>query len=620
MKRFFLYMISLCSMNALLSQPGTLDRSFGEGGKVVYSFDYEVSNTTALQSDGKILSGGRFLPPGGNGGFSITRFLSDGSIDVSFGNNGNVFTNVNNVESETIYGLVVLPDDRIVAAGYGYNGFTDDGEGNKEANYNVVVARYLPDGSPDVSFGDDGNVTYEFGGIEVVYAAAVQADGKIIIGGTSANFFNEPLELIEDFFLLRLLPDGRVDVSFGEGGMVRTNFEAYSNEDFLKTLTIQEDGKIIAAGKTAEIGGGTKYKFALARYNRDGSLDEGFGNKGKVVTDFGASSEEINDIALQEDGRIVVAGSVNRSLSLNTNMGLARYSTDGSLDNEFGTEGKVVVNFDGRSRGHSLLIQQDGKIIISGSAYVIPGNSDFALARCLSNGILDTEFGTEGKTTTDFDLYDNSYSSELQKDGKILLSGNAEDGGFPSFVLARYNSGDVDNNLVSQVKTWIEENGVSWQAQNGDKVAYYAVQASKTGSNFTDVKRVQQEAADDAQANKEKIYSYTISNAQANIYYRIRAALLNGRSAYSPVIYYRGNTSLITVYPNPVQNTFAVNGLNANEKSRLMISNISGNIMLTATSQKSETYNWNVSSLRPGKYVLTVQSGKTVRSVKFVKE
>ncbi len=307
MKNFIIVFITFLCINAAFSQPGTLDESFGEGGKVVTPFDVAAIKDIALQSDGKIVVGGGYVE-GTTIGFYITRYLQDGSIDFSFGDNGNVYTDVENVGAENIYGLVVLPDDKIVAAGYGSNGNTDDGEGNRWPNYNLAVARYLPDGSPDVSFGGDGNVTYDFGTIEVVYAVAVQADGKIIIGGTSANFFNEPLELIEDFFLVRLLPDGRVDESFGEGGTVKTNFEAGSNEDFIKTLTIQEDGKIIAAGRTAEIGGGTKFKFALARYNEDGSLDESFGTGGKVVTDFGANSEEINDIALQPDGKIVAGG------------------------------------------------------------------------------------------------------------------------------------------------------------------------------------------------------------------------------------------------------------------------------------------------------------------------
>ncbi len=257
MKNFIIVFITFLFINAAFSQPGTLDESFGEGGKVVTPFDVAAIKDIALQSDGKIVAGGVWATRG----FYLTRYLPDGSIDYSFGAEGNVFTDVENIGGESIYGLVVLPDDKIVAAGYGSNGNTDDGEGNRSPNYNLAVARYLPDGSPDVSFGGDGNVTYDFGTIEVVYAVAVQADGKIIIGGTSANFFNEPLELIEDFFLVRLLPDGRVDESFGEGGTVKTNFEAGSNEDFIKTLAIQEDGKIIAAGRTAEIGGGTKIQI-----------------------------------------------------------------------------------------------------------------------------------------------------------------------------------------------------------------------------------------------------------------------------------------------------------------------------------------------------------------------
>ncbi len=151
-------------------------------------------------------------------------------------------------------------------------------------------------------------------------------------------------------------------------------------------------------------------------------------------------------------------------------MGIARYNTDGSLDNVFGKDGKVTIYFESRSRGQSLLIQNDGKIIISGSAYIFTDNSDFAIARCLANGSLDAEFGIEGKTTTDISLYDNTYSSLLQQDGKIILLGQAYDGiNIANFAMVRYHGDPVENPVIAQLKTWLRNNTLGWYTSNNSK-------------------------------------------------------------------------------------------------------------------------------------------------------
>ncbi len=624
----YFFFAFLLFYNTTFSQPGTLDTHFGNNGIVITELNNAkgTSNTSIQQADGKIIAAGN----GGQGeevGFLLVRYLEDGTIDNSFGTYGYVITDFKDetyeyFESEQVYALAVQPDGKILAAGYGYHKLLVDEDGSVTAFYDIIIARYLPNGNPDSSFGTYGKVVADFSLLEKTSAMQLASDGKIILGGSSAPLPGEPLDRNWDYFLARFNNDGTVDTEFGDNGKVVTDFQNLYYEH-INSLALQEDGKIVAGGLHKPTRLGANQKFAIARYNEEGSLDASFGDSGKVITDLSSRAEEIRSIAIQDDGKIIAVGAANVFYFIESDMAVARYNTNGTLDTEFGDDGKVIIKFDElASIAEKVLLQSDGKIILAGNSYSGDELVDFGLARCLSDGSLDETFGENGKTVTPLGQYDDANSALLQKNGKIVIVGTTTSDviGDYHISLAGYNGDRTDNQLITEVKSWVEENGISWQAQNVDKVAYYAVQASKTGSNFTEVKRVQVEAADNAEANKERIYNYTISNAQANIYYRIRAALLNGKFVYSPVIYYGGRQSLLTVYPNPVKNTFLIKGLNAKENSRLMISNLSGNVMLTATSQNSATYNWNVSSLRPGRYVLTVQSGKTVSTLKFIKE
>jgi uncharacterized delta-60 repeat protein len=222
--------------------------------------------------------------------------------------------------------------------------------------------------------------------------------------------------------------DGDLDVTFGIGGEVTTAF--LGGNDYAFALALQSDGRIVAAGGTSLVNG-PPAGFAVARYNPDGSLDNGFGSGGKVITAYSAGASAV---AIQPDGKILVAGG-----SL-----LVRYNTDGSLDPTFGSGGKVIrPGFGGFSI--SLLLQADKKIVAVGTMFT-PG--DFALVRYNTDGSLDPTFGSGAIVTTDFSGRDDeAYASALQSDGKIIAAGRTTttvgDSGF--FALARYNTdGSLD--------------------------------------------------------------------------------------------------------------------------------------------------------------------------------
>ena len=139
-------------------------------------------------------------------------------------------------------------------------------------------------------------------------------------------------------------------------------------------MALQPDGKLVVAGDSDA-------NFALARYNSDGSLDAGFGTGGKVITSFGGT-DQASAVILQPDGKIVVAGQTDTGVSID--FALARYMPDGSLDGAFGSGGRVTTNFIGNSDdlGSAVALQSDGKIVVGGTS-----DDNFALARYTPEGV-----------------------------------------------------------------------------------------------------------------------------------------------------------------------------------------------------------------------------------------
>ena len=246
----------------------------------------------------------------------------------------------------------------------------------------------------------------------------------------------------QDFAIARYNADGSLDPGFSSDGMTTTDFAG--GNDQARSVAIQSDGKIVVAGYAAV---GSATDFALARYNGDGSLDPGFAG-GKVTTDFGSTFNQAFAVAVQADGKIVASG-----LALIGGVdvfAVARYNADGSLDTSFSSDGKVTtafgVSFD-QSLAQAIALQPDTKIIAVGYA-ILSGAGNFALARYNSDGSLDTSFDGDGKVTTLIGTGAHAYACALQPDGKLVAGGFANIGsGHPfDFALARYNTdGSLDS-------------------------------------------------------------------------------------------------------------------------------------------------------------------------------
>jgi len=285
-------------------------------------------------------------------------------------------------------------------------------------------------GDLDPGFGTGGKVTTALhGAFDRANALAVQADGKLVAAGMGFGV---------DFALARYNPDGSLDSSFGTGGTVTTDF--FGSNDEANALVVQADGKLVTAGETMTEA--SDIDVALARYNPDGSLDSSFGTGGKVTTDFAGGFDQANALVMQADGKLVAAGKTGISPS---QVILARYNPDGSLDSSFGTGGQVTTEVSGIDQAFALAVQADGKLVAAG----IAGNpTDFALFRYNPNGSLDSTFGTGGTVITDFGgSSDQANALVVRRDGKLVAAGQTHSAtGAFDFALARYNpNGSVDS-------------------------------------------------------------------------------------------------------------------------------------------------------------------------------
>jgi uncharacterized delta-60 repeat protein len=244
---------------------------------------------------------------------------------------------------------------------------------------------------------------------------------------------------------LALSADGDLDPGFGNSGIVFT--DVTPGEDEAYAVAIQSDGKIVVAGTS--FNGGTGFDFAITRHLTDGSLDAGFGVGGKVITDFENRDDIGYAVAIRSDGKIVVAGSA--FVSGASRFGLTRYNVDGSLDVTFGNSGRVVGDLGGIfDQALAVVLQGDGRIVAAGSSYDFSTGHDFALARFNPNGSLDPTFGFGGGVVFDFEFGDDAaFAVAVQEDGRIVAGGSALiSGGFQDFALMRYNAnGSLDGSF-----------------------------------------------------------------------------------------------------------------------------------------------------------------------------
>jgi uncharacterized delta-60 repeat protein len=463
---------------ARLTSYGALETSFGSGGFVVTDFDGgdDLAEAVLVQPDGKIVAAGR-ASFGGDDDFGAARYNADGTLDVTFGGTGMVTVGFGDVED--VEDIVLLEDGDLLLAGPAWPDFIF-------GDADFALARLNADGTLDTGFDGDGKLTTGFGGDEEVRAVAIQSDGKILAAGDDSS----------NVLVARYLPDGALDSTFDGDGKLSIG----SLSGLINGIAIQPDGKIVLLGLHRSPDG--DYKFAFYRLIPDGSLDPTFDGDGYTFIDFrnidfgvdvalladgrilaGGVSDRIpvlmrlwpdgsldaggqqaldfadpflgpealelaSDLAIQQDGKIVVAGDIGNASDSDRNFALARFWPDGMLDTSFGMLGSLSFGFGAKEVAKAVAVQPDGKILAAGTTGLDVA-ANIMLARFLSNGTPDTSFGFLGYRVADFDGADDyGLALALAPDGKTVVAGYNHKGlqkGTP-MIAVRFNSdGTLDN-------------------------------------------------------------------------------------------------------------------------------------------------------------------------------
>jgi uncharacterized delta-60 repeat protein len=356
---------------ARYSSAHDLDPNFGEAGVVLLDFgrSFDWAYALALQPDGRIVVAG-VSDATGSKDFALARLNADGTLDHTFGEGGLVTEDRRSLTADIIHGVAIQSDGKIVVAGVAYEDVaTLDPHGD------FMVARYHPDGSPDLTFGVGGVMTTDFGdgSYDEPYAVVLQPDGKIVLGGYSTQGSGPGvLYGADQLALARYLPNGLLDLSFGQGGKVV--FDGGSRDERILALALAPDGSVLAGGYT---NGERRGDLLLVRLRTDGNLADGFGNttRGFSIHDLGTHSERLSSLVLQPDGKIVAGGQT--AVGNHADIAVFRYERDGFFDQGFGTGGVASFDFEGREdRARAVALQPDGKIVAVGQS-----EADFALVR-----------------------------------------------------------------------------------------------------------------------------------------------------------------------------------------------------------------------------------------------
>jgi uncharacterized delta-60 repeat protein len=348
-----------------------------------------------------------------------------GDLDATFGTDQvGVVTVQTSSFGDELYAVAVQTDGKVVAVGTASYGTRP-----------MVIMRLDADGTLDSTFGPSGNglVFQGFGSFDAyALAVAIQpADGKIVVAGHSVSGGSRNMTVV------RYLTDGTLDGTFGAGGVVQVNPEGGTISDIANDVVIQPDGKIVVAGSSAPPSGGLD--VVVVRLLAEGTFDPAFGNAGVAVGPTG--NGDVTGVALQPDGKIVVAG---QNLGSKGPAVVVRYNSDGTIDSAFGPYG-TGVSEDGHAFAHRVLVQPDGKIVVSGNGF------GAALVRWNTDGTVDHGFGIDGKAYEDlnFDMPLPGEAVIRQPDGKLVTTSSVyapgidpnfgEIVGFATPVVVRFN-------------------------------------------------------------------------------------------------------------------------------------------------------------------------------------
>ncbi|MET0914038.1 MAG: delta-60 repeat domain-containing protein [Acidimicrobiales bacterium] len=385
-----------------VAAPGDLDTTFSGDGRVTANptTARDAVYGVAVQDDGRIVVAGE--AGGAAGRFGVSRYTTDGTLDPTFSGDGRVFTNFTS-NNDAAFAVAIQPDGKIVAAGFSNGG----------PHSRIALARYTTAGALDPSFGGgDGKVsTDHVTADEHAYDIELQDDGRIVVVGDAVAGTSVVTALA------RYTTSGGVDTTFGGDGLVTTNVGP--GPETGQAVAVQDDGAVVVTGLIGT--NGSERTFVL-RYTASGAPDASWNGNGRVVRNLINGYEDAVAVAIQDDGAVVAAGEVNGQLSV------LRFLPTGAADASFSGDGRVVTNLPGGYEWISgIAIQDDGRIVVAGR---IAGTGGRAMvARYDTSGTLDATFSGDGFTAIDFTAgWDYATNVAVASNGDIIISASVNDG------------------------------------------------------------------------------------------------------------------------------------------------------------------------------------------------
>ena len=377
---------------------------------------------------------------------ALARYNANGTPDTTnlVGGTGLVTTDVNSSQDDLAFAVVLQPDGKIIAVGTSFT-----------MSDSVVVIRYNANGTLDSTFGSGGITVTSLPSADwTAFAATLQADGKLLVAGRScASSGVTGFLLLRYHTDISTGTPGTLDTAGFNSPLGYLVTPIPSGTKTGANAVAVSGTNILVAGHS-KIGG--KFQIVLAQYTSTGALDTaGFGaGQGFITTQIGSGDADAAALAVQVDGKIVAAGLAGNAVTNVWDVALVRYNANGSLDTTSGFGGStgIVTTDIGSSSNYAnaVALQADGKIVVAGNAFANPSanTSDIAVLRYNTDGTLDTTgFGSpNGYVTTSIGAFDDGFAVAVQPlDGKIVVAGNADAGTSDRLALLRYNSnGSLD--------------------------------------------------------------------------------------------------------------------------------------------------------------------------------
>lgn len=395
-------------LTGLHAQPGTLDPTFGTAGiqELVPGTLHDVAHDVIALPDTSLLICGVAQHDGNNAVF-LAHLLQNGTLDPGFGTDAG-YSYFNLGEEAYGYSMALDLEGRICVAGLAYPTF---------AQSTVLLARADANGIPDASFGTGGIVSTPVGtGDAEAQGLLVQPDGKMVLGGSVINTSDFSRQIL----FLRFMPDGSLDDDFGTDGITMFQPAGASGSQLLD-VALLDDGSLVGVGY-ADVN--FVMETVLARVDADGLPYTGFGSNGAVLPGFNAVQDRAFGV-LADGQQFLVTGDFMATMS-NADAYLARFNDDGSLDEGFGTDGMSLVDLNPNEVGLGIAKDAAGHLVMCGTTgqFGFAAARDFLVARFTSAGLPDGSFGNNGSTVTSIDVdFDDANAVAIQPDGKIVAAG-----------------------------------------------------------------------------------------------------------------------------------------------------------------------------------------------------